>query len=145
MIGRVNFLKDFWDCYLARSQCSDPRNNCGMHLAPVSSWFLKWRVAQWHLMITAHVSTPWPLHVISQDWKRAVHRTIFIESAVKMRESTLSTHLIEQNLCVLLPKRRKSAVSLETKTFIDLWRCERLMCADVLVLTVFLSLFFFFR
>ena len=59
-----------------------------------------------------------------------------------MRESTLSTHLIELNLCVLLPKRRKSTVSLETKTFIHLWRCERLMCADVSVLTVFLSLFF---
>ena len=61
---------------------------------------------------------------------------------IVLKESSylILSYLIKQNLCVPHPLRRKTTVSLETKTFLHLWRCERIVCADVLVLTVVLSL-----
>ena len=34
-LGRVNFRKDFWDCYW-RVSSNDPRNNCGTHVGSSS-------------------------------------------------------------------------------------------------------------
>ena len=50
-MDRVNFCKDFWNCYLGlekkcpiadrRVPCNHPRNNCGTHPAPLPISFLK--------------------------------------------------------------------------------------------------------
>ena len=34
-LGRVNFRKDFWDCYW-RVPSNDPKNNCGTHVGSSS-------------------------------------------------------------------------------------------------------------